>query len=486
MSAPRGEFTRWAELEMPHFDPLSGLLQLGRLGEGSAPLSEPVQPFLVAAYGEIASDSPAAQALAPLIGDGYWDDQVLARYTGLSDAHRLDVLVYDTLLLHELTHRCDHLTSVGGALRRVLVVEETRRLLQLMSSIVGDHGVKIGKSLSRWDLWGASPETRELHETQLTYWRELQEYRDLLPPRRVQQTGEALIFSEQQLDLVRIQYSDGYPNNYSAALPIEYRPARYVRPHAAVEARAVAQSLRRLWFRFQHRPDLGRAEIARYTAWACVAGDYRFLFDFVARCWGHGGLAAALRDLDWQELPLMAEHVAVVGWLAQSGPDLASRLLGLLTFYPDHHKASRLFSSAELAIALDERLQNEAERFGHHIGYPDERAQLALDALGWAHDRAAELPDGLRNHARALTKLCQENLGDLLRQQEDIARFPIPADPLTGNPWNALWKGRAVDNDGLLFEGVEDWFRLRASLLNKYGSDRGKRTDWQMFAERWL
>lgn len=433
--------------------------------------------------------------VSPLATQRPWDSATLDEYQQLSPAARAEILVFETLLLHELTHRVDYTHSVQGAAFRTLTVRQAATLLRLWPTLVRS-GVAVQGVVSKWDpgdVTRAGPDAFPLWRDLIATNRELTEYFEILPRHRLTlgwppQTRRITRFtlpSGPPLDVATVSFSDG---TYDATILMDSgrHPGHYLRPAAIVEARALSHAVRHVAMRFKSRPALGAVEISRFLGWAApasVAPDYRFLLDALARYHGWPSFdflveAAGRHDrLDF--IDMVAAHTAAVAWVAMAGLDVGQRLLAALVAYPECRGQGLVFSSPwVVAEEIEKFLADAAQRSGEEWYSVEERLGQACESLQSLP--RAELPSGVDVHSERMILEIVSNLGDRRgRGHTSLAGFPPDGNPLRVY----MDRDDAADmidlsNTRWALDGVDSWFLARRALLG-YTSHDVKHQAWE-------
>lgn len=432
--------------------------------------------FLLEAYGTLDLTRPL------LVTDG-WRDRILDQFQALGHGDRLDVLCFETMLLHELVHRVDYTHTVHGAMYRHLTIDQGIRLLDLFPYLVRS-GADVSGPPHQWQLPALSTHsdyTEDLRRLRYTH-RELAEYFHFLPKGRLSSgwpPGDRSITvfgapGGPSYSVATLRFSDG------TTIPtVEFETpgglALYLRPSAVVEARAIAHAMRHLVKRFSDRPPLAFEELERY--WSMVrqhAYDYQFVMDFTFQNWGFVSLEHffdATRESSPTEhrlkvFEMLLTHCSALAWVSMAGMDISQRILAVLFGYTNIAEGNELVSPWELSDGLEVYLSEFAARRSHW--FPDvESTMSAAISLISSHD-TSRLPTGFNKHSDLLVGEIVKNLSERVgRGYVSRAGFPNDGNPCDAYRDDATMLDAVLDSGNSRWKqlGVDDWFRLRRVLV---------------------
>lgn len=457
-------------------------------GESWAKLSTAAQSFLYGVYDRLDFG-------LPLLCGEFWEPPVLDNFEMLSPDARTEVLLFETLVLHELTHRVDYTHSVHGAAFRVVTIQQAIALLQLWPKLLANNS-NVNGVVSKWDadqVMRAGSDACDYWDTLKMSYRELVEYFQVLPAHRI-----ASGWSTENRNLLRLPMPSGEPleiatlsfadgtNVATVLLDSNKYSSQYLRPAAVVEGRALCHAIRHLALRFQERPMLALQEISRYLGWAApspFAPDYRFLLDVVARHFGAVDLdsliANELQRGRLQLISLVAAHAATTAWVALGGLDVSQRLIACICAYPECYKDGReVVAPWVLAARMENFLEERADRTGTRWNSAEENLQYSINNLrALSMDK---LPPGIHLHSERMVEEIKQNLENRLGNGH-ICDAGFPND---GNPIDAYRKRQDiqemvdVSNVKWAMVGVDSWFLARRSILGLSAADI-KRDAWE-------
>jgi hypothetical protein len=472
------------------YEPSRNWLQFGVFGAGNewpAPGTEALS-LLYTLYDPLGLTSPLLQTES-------WDSSILTTYEDLSPPAKIEILVFETLVLHELTHRVDYTHSVHGGAFRVLTVHQASSLTQIWPMLL-EAGAQVSGVVSKWDraeLARAGPAAMEHWRTLVGTHRELAEYFEMLPKHRLTsgwppESSEIVRFAlpvGDPLEVATIHFSDG-TNDATVVLDSLRHPGHYLRPAGVVEGRALCHAVRHLALRFRDRPVLGLLEIARYLTWAAPpsqAPDYRFLLDVVARHFGVADFDSLVRETSrngrLDVVDMVAAHAATISWVSMGGLDIGQRLLISLVMYADCYSSEgQIVAPWVLAERLEASISAAADAGAQQwngIEATLERLIAEMHTLP-----SATLLPGLDIHTKRMVDEITANLIDR-RGRGHVCAAGFPPD---GNPIAAyLHREDAADmldltNQKWVTAGVDLWFRARRALLG-YTSMQIKQQSWE-------
>jgi hypothetical protein len=433
--------------------------------------------------------------VSPLLQHAPWDHPVLNAYEKLSPQARVELMVFETLLLHELTHRVDYTHSVHGGAYRALTIHQAYSLLQLWPMLLAAHAF-VNDVVSKWDpseVKRAGTEAMEHWHTLIVSDREVLEYFQVLPPHRLSPgwppgSRDIVRFnlpSGPPLEVATVQFTDG-TNDATVLLSSERHPGHYLRPAAVVEGRALCHGIRHLALRFRERPLLGLQEISSYLEWAAppsLAPDYRFILDVVARYFGAPDLATLIinshRKGRLDLIDMVAAHAATLSWVAMGGLDIGQRLLFCIALYPDCYMDGReVVSPWVLAEQLEHAINDMAGTLG--MRWHGIEASLR-DVTGYLRSvpRAPLLP-GLEIHSDRMVREITGNLENRMGKGHTCAAgFPPDGNPIAAyQSREDVWDMLDLTNERWAMNGVDSWFHARRDLLG-YTAGEVKQRAWE-------
>lgn len=465
-------------------------------GELFGSLSRPARVFLFLALG-LEGDGPIS--VGQLYGKRWRDDaNTMQRFRKLPEDARIEVLGFVTLMLHEITHHLDFLSTPFGLNFHIKTIREYWSLQDFVPillenpELIPERFVDFG---SHWDRVRASPPEDSQVPWYSRHERESEELKKAWDSLR----GQILTFEAwgdaSNVEPLKWHIEKGWPgstetlklfgrellpvtvHDFLATVTIPHDASWYLRPLTLLETRAVAHSMR--WV-VHLLGDEGADALPGYFTKlyrrAGIPADYFFLFDLIASGWNF----ATFEELLQKAAPDLREHalsiLSCACWYALQAPPpmdqqslLTSnpilRLLVVLMAYDDFlaGRNKRSFASfVELANTLDQsalprqwgcRPIQDILRF----------CRQTVGTMMRLNESKTWNPD-MRDHFRHMLELLR---AQLVRRDDYTSHVGMPDH---GNPLFGLDEPEARE----LLEGytpaeeVVSWFNFRNNLLFKY------------------
>jgi hypothetical protein len=459
-------------------------------------LSSPAKVFLFLAM-ELEEEGPIS--VGQLYGKRWLEDSsTMEHFRELPDDARTEVLAFVTLMLHEITHHLDFLSTPFGlnfhikTMREYWSLQDFVPILLENPELIPDRFVDFG---DHWDRVRAS-----LPDDFQVPWYSLRE-RDSEELKKAWDSlrGQILTF-EAWGDASSVQphkrhIERGWAGNakllklfgrellpvtvhgFLATVTMPDGPSWYLRPLTLLETRAVAHSMQ--WVVHLLGDDGGDAlpsYFARLYRRAGLPDDYFFLFDLLASGWNFPNFEELLQKASLDVRKHVLSLLSAACWYALQAPPpmdqdslLTSnpivRLLVVLMAYDDFlaGRNKRSFASfVELANTLDQSTlpqQWGCRPIQDTLGF----CRRMVDTIMRLNESKTWNPD-MRDHFQHILELLRIQLG---RRNDYTSHVGMPED---GNPIFGLDEPEDLQ---LLDpyeppKEVESWFNFRNNLLFKY------------------
>jgi hypothetical protein len=442
-------------------DPFGASMQfleaLGYLYEGDAYI------FSVFAHGDEDRHPDFRQAL---FRDEPYSTDERAKYETLSDDNKEAVLGFETVLLHELTHQIDTLTTPMAALLHTMQVEEFGRLVPVFRSLAARPALDISDPLARSAVLPDHPVRAALRndghleavEELLAYTAQLRPFDGIaasdVTPGWGEDRGYIALFGE-PFEAVTL-----FGETRTIRRSDSHRP---VTLQSVLETHSLANCLSHILWRFRDDPATGAREMTRYLHRFYPAGadDYRFVFDAMAKFLGFADFPAALDQLaktgvtSLDQIPVLA---GLLGWAALHSAQPTERLV---------YSADYLRVSIKDGVHFDSPpdLLRHIDQQAGLLPTADEALELARQLVREQRSRVPPRPEGLAGHFIFVLETVERELTTRIDRGHGLGD-PV-GTPNLGNPARYL-TAEQVDEFGGMYRpdpAYDSWRQLRTLML---------------------
>lgn len=386
-------------------------------------------------------------------------------YENLSDEAKLEVLGFETVLLHEITHQIDTFTTPFGAVLQVWQVEEFIRLFPVICTFALNPALDISKPLTR-SLDSLDPsDHRDFIEELFADTGQIRTLDDFGPG----DVAPGWHYEDKSLEGRIMLFEDGYEavTIFGRVRTIRNPAGRVVTLRGVLETHALSNCLRRIVWRFRDDPAVGARETLRYLRFFYPPGlaeDYRFAFDAVSRALGF----ADLEDLlEWEghlshesleQIPMLA---GLLSWTALHSGDPPERLVFVADYLAGRLREGKGFASpGDILRHLDELAEVAPSA--------TEALELGREAVRVQRQRIPPEPTGLSVHFDSMLAAVDREL--TLRIGRGTGLGDPVGTPNEGNPAPYLRPAQAETFGGQYGSDPDyvRWRLLRTLLLSRY------------------
>lgn len=386
-------------------------------------------------------------------------------YENLPDEAKLEVLGFETVLLHELTHQIDTFTTPFGAMLQMWQVEEFIRLLPAIRTFALNPALDISKPL-----------TRSLDSLDPSDYRDFIEelFVDTGQMRTLDDFGagdiaEGWHYEDESLEGRIMLFRDDYEavTIFGRVRTIRSPAGRVLTLRGVLETHALSSCLRRIVWRFRDDPAAGAREMLRYLKFFYPPGlaeDYRFAFDALARALGFADLEGLL---EWdghrsheslEQIPILA---GLLSWTALHSGDPPERLVFIADYLARRLREGKGFASPRDVLRHFDQLAEVAPSAA-------EALELGREAVRVQRQRIPPEPKGLAAHFDSMLATVDREL--TLRIERGTGLGDPVGTPNEGNPAPCL-KPAQEETFGGHYGADPDylrWRRFRTLLLSCY------------------
>lgn len=434
---------------------------LGYLYEGDAYV------FSALAHGDADLRPDFREAL--FRGEPYSTDE-RSDYEALGDDAKEEVLGFETVLLHELTHQIDTLTTPMGALLHMWQVEEFIRLAPVLRDLAARPTLDISEPIRRSVVSVDHPVRAALRcdghlegvEELLVYTSELRSFDgvgvgDVAPGWRDDEgrveTGHVVLFGD-VFEPITL---------FGSARTIRKAGVWPVTVKSVLETHALSNCLRHILWRFRDDPGVGAREMIRYLQcfYATGVDDYRFVFDAMGRFFGFADFEAALDGLAESPITSLDQIPVLAGLLAWAGLH-STQPTERLVYLADY-----LRTSIANQVPFDsprDVLRHFDEEAGQ-LTTADEALESCRQLVRAQRARVPPCPKGLADHFLSVLDVVDHELTTRIDRGYGLGD-PV-GTPNEGNPARFLTREQ-VDEFGGRYDpdpAYDSWRRLRTLLL---------------------
>jgi hypothetical protein len=430
---------------------------LGHLYEGDAYI------FSVFAHGDEDGRPDFRQAL---FRDKPYSADERARYETLSDDDKEAVLGFETVLLHELTHQIDTLTTPMAALLHTWQLDEFIRLVPVLRSLAARPALDISAPLARSAALHGHPVRAALRsdghlesiEELLAYTTQLRPFDGIAAPDVTPGWGDdrgyIALFGE-PFEAVTL-----FGKTHTIRRSETHRP---VTLQSVLETHSLANCLRHILRRFRDDPPVGAREMSRYLHRFYPAGgdDYRFVIDAIAMFFGFADFPAALDGLaetgvtSLDQIPVLA---GLLAWAALHSSQPTERLV----YSAEYVRASinggvHFDSPADILRHIDQQ--------SGRLPAADEGLETARQLVRQQRLRVPPRPEGLAAHFIFVLDTVEDELKTRIERGHGLGD-PV-GTPNSGNPARYLTPAQ-VDEFGGIYRpdpAYNSWRQLRTLVL---------------------
>jgi hypothetical protein len=339
-----------------------------------------------------------------------------SHYEALPDSAKENVLAFETVLLHELTHQIDTLTTPVGALLHMWQVEEFIRLVPVLALLMADPDLDISEPIGRAIARPGHPIREALSASG-----HLTDIEDLLAEtsqlRALDAVGPADVatgwrYPEGQVEGYVRLFNDIYEavtvfgGTRTLRKPGARRP---VTLRSVLETHALSNCVRHILWRFRGDPAVGAREVIRYLR--CfyppgLADDYRFVFDAVSRFSGFADFETALSELaetpvtSLDQIPVFA---GLLAWAALHSGAPTERLVFLADYLRTRMEEGTPFDSPRDVL----------RHFDQETGLLPtavEALELGRQAMREQRARILPAPERLADHFNSMLEAVEREL----------------------------------------------------------------------------
>ena len=431
--------------------------ELGRLYKGDA------YTFSALAHGDKDRRPDFRQAL---FRDKPYSAKERAWYEELSDDDKEAVLGFETVLLHELTHQIDTLTTPMAAWLHTWQLEEFIRLVPVLRSLAACPALDISAPLARSAMVPDHPVRETLRndgnleavEELLTNTAQLRPFDGIAAPDITPGWGDnkgyIALFGE-PFEAVTL-----FCETHTMRRPGALRP---VTLQSVLETRSLANCLRHILWRFRDDPPAGAREMTRYLHcfYPASGDDYRFVLDAIAKFYEFADFPAALDGLagtgviSLDQIPVLA---GLLGWAALHSSQPTERLV---------YSAEYVRASIQSGVNFDspEDVLRHIDQEAGQLPMVDEALETARQLVREQRMRVPPRPEGLATHFKFVLDTVDHEL--TTRIERDYGLGDPVGTPNFGNPARYLTAPQ-VDAFGGVYRpdpAYDSWRQLRTLVL---------------------
>lgn len=384
-------------------------------------------------------------------------------YENLPGEAKLEVLGYETVLLHELTHQIDTFTTPFGAMLQMWQVEEFIRLFPVVCKFALNPALDISKPL-----------TRSLDSLDPSDYRDFIEelFADTGQMRTLDDFGsgdvaEGWHYADESLEGRIMLFRDDYEavTIFGRVQTIRSPAGRVLTLRGVLETHALSNCLRRIVWRFRDDPAAAAREMLRYLRFFYPPGlaeDYRFAFDALARALGFADLEGLL---EWdghrsheslEQIPILA---GLLSWTALHSGDPPQRLVFIADYLAGRLREGKGFASPRDVLRHFDQLAEVAPSAA-------EALELGREAVRVQRQRILPEPKGLAAHFDSMLATVDREL--TLRIERGTGLGDPVGTPNEGNPAPYLKPAQEETFGGHYGADYLRWRLLRTLLLSCY------------------
>ena len=392
-------------------------------------------------------------------------------YESLSDGAKEEVLGFETVLLHELTHQIDTLATPIAALLHMWQVEEYIRLVPAFISLDACQALDFSEPIARSVVRAGHPVREALRESGhlpdieqlLAETSQLRAFDGVGPS----DIAPGWLNDQGQIEAGRIQFFDDLLEPVSLLgniRTIRVPGARPVTLRSVLETHALSNCVRHILWRFRENPEIGAREAVRYLQ--CfyplgLADEYRFVFDALSRFCGYADFEAALEGLastsitSLDQIPVFA---GLLAWAALHSTQPTERLVYLADYLGTSLRDGKHFDAP-----LD--VLRHLDREAGQLPMAAEALELSHQLVREQQSRVPPEPGGLADHFLSMLKAVEQEMRMRIDRGFELGD-PV-GTPNQGNPARYLTTDQ-VDQFGGRYRpdaAYDSWRQLRTLLM---------------------